>query len=131
MLVRLVLCALLVGGLSGCLLISGEATTIDLVEGGGNLLTTFVSAEGDEFRTVETGLPDAEVQVIAVVEVVSGDLQLAVVEPDGAVAFVVAARPATPVTRSGGVRTDANGRIRYRITAQDARDGVYQLLIQP
>lgn len=117
--------------LAGCLLISGEQTTIDLAEAGGNVLTTFVSAEGAEERVVDTGLPDAEVQVIAVLEVGSGDLQVVLLQPDGAVAFAVAARPATQVTRSGPVRTDAEGRVRFRVEARSARDGTYQVFVQP
>lgn len=127
---RAALSLALLAALSGCLLISGEATTIDLVEGGGNVLTTFVSAEGGEERTLETGRPGAELQVIAVVEVDTGDLQLALLQPDGAVAFAVSARPAVQVTRSGTVRADDEGRVRYRVSATSARDGMYQLFVQ-
>jgi hypothetical protein len=122
------LCCLL---LAGCLLMSGEETTIDLQAGGGNVLTTFVSAEGSEERTLDIGAPGAEVQVIAVVEVDSGDLELSLIEPDGALAFGLSARPATQVTRSGAVSADAEGLVRYRVRAQGARDGSYQLFVQP
>lgn len=127
--VLLLVCA--VAALSGCLLVSGEETALDLVEGGGNVLTTFVSAEGSEVRSFETGAPGAEVQVIAVVEVNSGDLQLALLQPDGGVAFAVSARPNTQVTRSGAVRADDEGRVRYRVAATAARDGTFQVFVQP
>lgn len=117
--------------LTGCILISGETTTVDLVAGGGNLSTTFVSAEGETERILELGQPDLELQVIAMVEVTSGDLELALLQPDGAVAFVVASRPDTQVTRSGWVRTDAAGRLRYRVSARGARDGAFQLFVAP
>lgn len=130
-LARALLCALAAVALNACLLVSGEETTIDLVEGGGNVLTTFVSAEGAEVRTLETGAPGAEVQVIAVVEVNTGDLQLELIQPEGSVAFALAARPNTQVTRSGGVRTDDEGRVRFRVSATAARDGAYQLFVQP
>jgi hypothetical protein len=110
---------------------SGEETTIDLQAGGGNVLTTFVSAEGTEERTLDIGAPGAEVQVIAVVEVDSGDLELSLIEPDGGLAFALAARPATQITRSGAVVADAEGLVRYRVRAQGARDGSYQLFVQP
>jgi hypothetical protein len=125
------LLAVALAALSGCLLISGEQTTLDLGDGGGNLLTTFVSAEGSEERTLEVGSPDAELQLIAVVEVDSGDLELTVLQPDGAVAFTVRARPATQVTRSGPVLADDAGRVRYRVRAQGASDGSYQIFVQP
>jgi hypothetical protein len=121
----------LVVSLSGCLLISGETTTIDLLEGGGNVLTSFVSAEGREERMIDVGVPNAELRVIAVVEVESGDLELALLQPDGSVAFALAARPATQVTRSGAVRADEAGLIRLRVRASGARDGTYQLFVQP
>lgn len=128
---RAALCLLLAGALSGCLLISGEATTVDLQAGSGNLLTTFVGAEGREERTVEVGSPGAEVQVIAIVGVESGDLELAVVAPDGSVAFAVAARPDAQVTRSGSVLADETGSVRYTVSARGARNGSYQLFVQP
>jgi hypothetical protein len=127
---RLALLAALLAALAGCVLVSGEETTIDLVEGGGNVLTTFVSAEGAEVRSLETGAPGAELQVIAVVEVETGDLQLELIQPDGAVAFVVSARPNTQITRSGGVRADDEGRVRYRVSATGARDGAFQIFVQ-
>lgn len=129
-LARLALLAALLAALAGCVLVSGEETTIDLVEGGGNVLTTFVSAEGAEVRSLETGAPGAELQVIAVVEVETGDLQLELIQPDGAVAFVVSARPNTQITRSGGVRADDEGRVRYRVSATGARDGAFQIFVQ-
>lgn len=117
--------------LAGCMLISGEATTIDVAAGAGNLLTSFVSAEGAETRSLDVGLPNAEVQVIAIVEVESGDLELAVAQPDGAVVFAVAARPNAQVTRSGRVRADDQGRVALRVTARGARNGAYQVFVQP
>ena len=69
--------------------------------------------------------------MIAVVEVDSGDLELSLIEPDGALAFGLSARPATQVTRSGAVSADAEGLVRYRVRAQGARDGSYQLFVQP
>lgn len=117
--------------LSGCLLLSGEQTTIDLVEGTGNLSSSFVSGEGQELRLVQVGANDSELQVIAIVAVESGDLQVELIQPDGAVAFVVAGRPDVQVTRSGAVRTDAQGQIRYRVTARGARNGAYQIFVQP
>jgi hypothetical protein len=130
-LLQLLAAALAACALSGCLLISGEATTLDVVDGGGNVLTSFVSAEGSEERTLDTGAPGAELQVIAVVEVKTGDLELAVLQPDGSVAFAVSARPATQITRSGAIRADDQGRVRYRVRAQGARDGTYQIFVQP
>lgn len=117
--------------LTGCLLVSGEATTIDLQEGAGNLLTSFVGAEGRAERVVAIGTPGAEVRVIAILGVESGDLELALLQPDGAVAFVVAARPDAEVTRSGAVRADEAGRVRYQLSARGARNGSLQLFVQP
>lgn len=130
-LARALLFALAVAALSGCMLVSGEETTLDLFAGGGNVLTTFVSAEGGEVRSFETNTPGAEVQVIAVVEVNSGDLQLSLLQPDGGVAFAVSARPNVQVTRSGTVRADEEGRVRYRVAATAARDGSFQVFVQP
>lgn len=128
---RALFVALLVPALAGCALLSGEETTIDLQDGTGNLSTSFVGAEGSEERTVQVSDGPAELQVIAILSVASGDLQIDLVQPDGALAFAVSARPDAQVTRSGLVRTDDTGQIRYRISARGARDGVYQLFFQP
>lgn len=129
--VRFVLGLLLLGLLSGCMLISGEETTLDLQNGSGNLSSAFVSAEGGEERTVQVAEGPGELQVIAIVAVESGDLQLELLQPDGAVAFVVAGRPDAQVTRSSLVRADDTGQVHYRVSARGARNGSYQLFFQP
>lgn len=113
------------------MLMSGEATTVDIQEGSGNLLTTFVGAEGSGERELEVGASGTTVQVIAIVGVESGDLTLSMLGPDGSVAFTVAARPDSQVTRSGSVRADERGRVRYTVSARGARNGSYQLFVQP
>lgn len=128
---RSLLLGLLALALSGCMLVSGEETTIDLQEGTGNLSTAFVGAEGAEERTVQVSEGPAELQVIAILAVDSGDLQIELVQPDGALAFAVAGRPDTQVTRSGLVRSDDSGQIRYRVSARGARNGSFQLFFQP
>lgn len=122
---------LLASLLSGCLLVSGEQTTIDLLEGTGNVSTTFVSAEGAEERVVQVGDEAAELQVIAIISLESGDLQLDLIQPDGSVAFAVSGRPDAQVTRSGPVRSDELGQVRYRVLARGARSGEYQIFFQP
>lgn len=121
-------CAVL---LAGCLLISGEQTTVSLQGSAANILTTFVSAEGsDEYRV--PALPaNTEAQAIVMVAVESGDVQIDLIQPDGAVSFVLASRPGTQVTRSGPIRSDEQGQIRYRITARNARNGEIQIFLLP
>jgi hypothetical protein len=126
-----VLALLLASLLSGCLLVSGEQTTIDLLEGTGNVSTSFVSVEGREERVVQVSDEAAELQVIAIVTIESGDLQLDIIQPDGSVAFAISGRPDAQVTRSGPVRSDELGQVRYRVSARGARNGEYQIFFQP
>lgn len=121
------LCLLL---LSGCLLMSGERTSTNLQSGSGNLSTEFVSAEGAEIRALKVAEETRNVQVFAIVTVESGDLRLDILQPDGAVVFAIESRPDEQVTRSALVQTDDRGTIRYRVVAQGARNGRYQLLFQ-
>lgn len=116
--------------LSGCMLVSGERTAQDAQPAGGNVTTTFVSAEGSEERTFAIGGPSREVQVIGIVSVDSGDLTVELLAPDGSVAFAIGSRPGEAVTRSGDVALDDEGRLRYRIKATGARNGSFQLLYQ-
>lgn len=116
--------------LSGCMLISGERTAQDAQSAGGNVTTTFVSAEGSEQRSFAIGGPAREVQVIGIVAVDSGDLTVELLAPDGSVAFAIGSRPGEPVTRSGNVSLDDQGRLSYRVRATGARNGSFQLLYQ-
>jgi hypothetical protein len=117
--------------LGGCLLVSGEQTTIDLLAGTGNVSTSFVSAEGGEERTVKVGEGAVALQAITIISLESGDLQIDLLQPDGSVAFAVSGRPDAQVTRSGPVRSDASGLVRYRVAARGARRGTYQIFFSP
>ncbi|MFP4440857.1 MAG: hypothetical protein ACLFVO_26785 [Chloroflexaceae bacterium] len=125
-----VLGALFLVLLSGCLLVSGEQTSVDLQPGGGNLSVSFVSAEGQTTHELKVSEEERLMRVIAIVEVESGDLRLELLRPNGAVEFVAEGRPDSQVTRTSHIQTDEQGYIRYRVSAQAARNGTYQLLFQ-
>ena len=116
--------------LSGCLLTSGERPSTDALPDGGNVSSTFVGADGSGERTVETGATGATMNAIVIVQAERGELRLELLNPDGNVAFSVQARPDEQVTRRGDVLTDEQGRLRYRVIAQGARNGGYQVLYQ-
>ena len=116
--------------LSGCLLTSGERPSMDALPDGGNVSTTFVGANGSAERTVETGANGATMNAIVIVQAERGELRIELLNPDGNVAFSVQARPDEQVTRRGDVLTDEQGRLRYRVIAQGARNGGYQVLYQ-
>jgi len=116
--------------LSGCLLTSGERPSVDVLPDGGNVSTTFVGADGNGERTVETGANSTTMNAIVIVQADRGELRLELLNPDGNVAFSVQARPDEQVTRRGDVSTDEQGRLRYRVIAQGARNGGYQVLYQ-
>ncbi|NJM06393.1 hypothetical protein HC891_09675 [Candidatus Gracilibacteria bacterium] len=127
----LLVCCALALTLAGCLLASGERTTIDLQGVSGNVNTVFVSAEGEEIRSLKVADNAVDVQVITIVAVESGDVQLDVYQADGSVAFNVASRPDGQVTRSAVVRANDDGEVRYRVLARNARNGSYQIFFQP
>jgi hypothetical protein len=116
--------------LSGCLLTSGERPSMDALPDGGNVSSTFVGADGNAERTIETGANSAAMNAIMIVQAERGELRLELLNPDGNVAFSVQARPDEQVTRRGDVLTDEQGRLRYRVIAQGARNGGYQVLYQ-
>jgi hypothetical protein len=127
---HLVLCSLFSVLLTGCLLTSGERPSIDTQPDGGNISTSFIGADGDAERTVDTGAPTAALNAIVIVQAERGELRVDLLNPDGNVAFSVQARPDEQVTRSGPVQTDAAGHLRYRVSARGARNGGYQVLYQ-
>jgi|GEM_PF-2636169 len=122
---------LLIPLLSGCLLISGEQTMIGPLAGTGRLSTMFVSAEGSEERTVTVSDANADLHAIVLITLDTGDLQVDLLQPDGALAFAVSNQPSIKVIRSGAVRSDANGAVRYRVSARSARHGEYQIFFLP
>jgi hypothetical protein len=125
-----VLCSLFSILASGCLLTSGERPSMDALPDGGNVSSTFVGAHGNAERTVETGANGATMNTIVIVQAERGELRIELLNPDGNVAFSVQARPDEQVTRRGDVLTDEQGRLRYRVIAQGARNGGYQVLYQ-
>jgi hypothetical protein len=116
--------------LSGCLLTSGERPSTDALADGGNVSSTFVGANGSAERAIETGATSTTMNAIVIVQAERGELRLELLNPDGNVAFSVQARPDEQVTRRGDVLTDEQGRLRYRVIAQGARNGGYQVLYQ-
>ena len=116
--------------LSGCLLTSGERASTDALSDGGNVSATFVGATGNAERTVETSVSNTTMNAIVIVQAERGELRLELLNPDGNVAFSVQARPDEQVTKRGDVLTDQQGRLRYRVIAQGARNGGYQVLYQ-
>ncbi|MBC8161031.1 MAG: hypothetical protein H7Z42_07410 [Roseiflexaceae bacterium] len=120
---------LLALALSGCMLVSGELSSADTPAQGGNVSTSFVSAEGAETRVLATG-EAGELDVITIVSADQGTLTVELLDPAGSVIYAVSSRPSEPVTKTGRVPTDANGQLRYRVSATTARNGSFQILYQ-
>jgi len=116
--------------LSGCLMMSGEQTSSDALPDGGNLSTSFVSAEGGQERTIETGAGPTTLKVIVTVEVHQGELRFELLAPSGGVVLSVEGRPDEAVTKLGKVPTDSEGKLHYRIIARGARNGRYEVIYQ-
>jgi hypothetical protein len=116
--------------LQACMLASGERTSTDVRPDAGNVTYTFLGAEGSEVYTVPLGDGGALLQVIAILELQQGEMRLELLNAGGSVAFAVQSRPGDQVSRSGMVRLDENGVLRYRVVARGARDGGYQILYQ-
>lgn len=123
----LVLCA---GLLSGCMLMSGGRSSSDVLPDGGNISATFVGADGRSEQTLDTGAAGATLSAIVIVQAERGELQLELLNADGSVALAVKGRPDEAVSRSGTVQTNAQGQLRYRISATGARNGSYQVFFQ-
>jgi hypothetical protein len=116
--------------LSGCMLASGERVSEDIAPEAGNRSAVFVSAEGDEVRSLDIGAPGAQLRVIVILEAEQGELRLDVLDADSAVALSAQSRPDDQVTRSGLVSAGEDGQLRYRVSARGARNGGYQILYQ-
>jgi len=116
--------------LQACMLTSGERASTDVRPDAGNVTRTFLGAEGSEVYAVPIGNGETLLQVIAILELQQGEMRLELLNAGGSVAFAVQSRPGDQVSRSGMVRLDENGVLRYRVIARGARDGGYQILYQ-
>lgn len=116
--------------LSGCMLISGAQTSTDAQPIGGNTSVSFVGAEGFREYTLQTGAVKATMNVIILMTLQEGELQLELLDPEGSVVMVVRGRPDQSISRSGTIVTDDRGDLRYRVVARGARNGMFQVLYQ-
>jgi hypothetical protein len=126
----IVLCSLFSVFLTGCLLMSGEQRTTDAQATGGNFNTTFVSAEGVQEQTFQTGAPSVTLNVITWVRIQQGELRLELLDPNGAVVISIQGRPDEQITKVGEVPTDSEGNLRYRVITRGARNGGFEVLYQ-
>ncbi len=116
--------------LTGCLLVSGEQASSDTLPDGGNISSSFVGADGQTERTIDTGAAGAQLNAIVIVQAERGEVQVELLNADASLALAVKSRPDEQVTKQGSVLTDARGRLRYRVIASGARNGGYQVLYQ-
>jgi hypothetical protein len=113
---------------TGCMLSSGRQTSTDARPEAGNTSSSFISAEGEELSSVRVGPAFQTYEVIAIVAVEQGELQLEIYDASGAPALSIQGRPEQQVTRSGRLASDEQGNLRFRVTARSARNGGYQIL---
>jgi hypothetical protein len=110
------------------MLMSGKQELIDTLPSSGNISTSFISAEGVKDGTISVGT--ARVNVIMWVQVQQGEIRLELLDSANTVALSLQSRPGEQITKVGEVLTDERGQLPYRITAQGARDGSYEVLYQ-
>jgi hypothetical protein len=114
--------------LTGCMLASGELRSLDAVSEAGNTSVSFLSAEGSEVGAINIGVASTTYEVITIVSVEQGELMVEIFDGSGVPAYSVQGRPDQQITRSGQLSTNAEGELRFRVTARGARNGEYQIL---
>ncbi|HMO59680.1 MAG TPA: hypothetical protein PKA05_14065 [Roseiflexaceae bacterium] len=127
---RNLLLALLAGLLGGCMLVSGERTSSDIRPESGNLVSSFISADGISEHELEIGDGPTRLDVIVIVEAAQGVVRLDLFDPEGSPVMIVESRPNESVTATGAVVIDAQGILHYRVVTRSARGGSYQILYQ-
>lgn len=111
-----------------CMLVSGDRMSIDVRPDAGNVVRTFLGAEGSAEYAIPVGDGAAILQTIVIVELQQGEMRLEMLHAGGSVAFAVQSRPGDQVSRAGTVQLDESGMLRYRVITRGARDGEYQIL---
>lgn len=126
---RCVALVVLLLGVAGCYLASGERTTLLPADsfGRGEVSGRLVSADGSTTREIEVGPANVAVAVELTVEVERGELTLEILSPEGTPVLAAAARYGRAGRTEGVVRTDEAGRLRYRLSAREAGNGSYAI----
>jgi hypothetical protein len=107
---------------------SGHLRSADTRADAGNTSASFLSAEGEEVIALPVGPTYRSYEVITIVSIEQGELEIELYDASGAPALTVKGRPDQQVTRSGRLASDERGTIRYRVRATGARNGSYQIL---
>ncbi len=116
--------------LSGCLLISGPVESSDSTADGGNVYVGFVSADGNDTRTVTTNFPDQTLEVTVFAQNQRGQMRVEILDVQNSVSLALEGQ-VEEQARAGTVRTNTAGEFRYRIRATGAQRGAFQILYQP
>jgi 5-hydroxyisourate hydrolase-like protein (transthyretin family) len=115
--------------LASCYLVSGERIEKLPLEGmqPGVYTVRFVSADGEDYRDIETGIPSAPFIVEVNAETKQGELIVAVLDSRQEDQLVVTARLDVRDSGQTTVRTDADGKIMLHITATEAHSGAFTI----
>jgi len=113
--------------LTGCFLVSGERRLETPGPSGGEVQVRFVSADGEGERRIPLGRPLALVRLEVTVEVDWGELSLQVIGEDLVPLLSVRSRYGQAGQGTTLARSDADGAIRLRLRADEARNGRYTL----
>lgn len=115
--------------LGGCYLASGERVENVTMEpeGSGQLVSSFVQADGSAYREVMTGIFSGRVLLEVDVLVDEGELTLQVYNSDGMLALTVQSVWGSPGQGSVVVFSGASGQVPFRLQAAEARNGSYTI----
>jgi len=115
--------------LASCYLASGERVETTPLAGmlPGAHTARFVSADGEDYLTIETGIPTAPFIVEVAVQTEQGELAVTVLDSRQEDLLVVTARLDVQDSGQTTVRADGDGKILLRITAVEARGGAYTI----
>jgi hypothetical protein len=115
--------------LAGCYLVSGERERLatPVRDGVGEIAVQFVSADGRTQSEYVIGPPVSPVILDATVSAERGDLTLEFLDSNLATVLVVSGRYGLSGKDSIMVQTDGGGRIKFRVIANEVRNGAYTI----
>lgn len=128
---------LLMPALAGCYLASGQRvlSATPNVQGAGQEAVQFVTSDGQMEGEILLPVPGVPVRVEVTATVRSGELVITLLDASANVALSVAGRYGLEGQGGAVIQSDAQGRLHFRVTANEAREGAYairyQLLVLP
>lgn len=109
-----------------CYTATGTAEKSRMTEEGGWIENSIQKVNGTNTEEIETQYSNVRLDTEVTLEVAEGTFTLELLDKNGDVTLTLKATPGNPASGAGHLDTDALGRAKYRVTAEEAKGVNYR-----